>query len=455
MSLRIAALAPLVVAFSISAISPIADAQAVDLPWPEKSGPTADGHVALAEAAGLPLAWDEAAKKNIAWKIPLEGEGHSTPVIGHGKLWFTAATEDAANTSSSTPPTAKCCITSCSSKTPIPNQQPINSYASPSCVLEKVRSTRFGTYGTARIDPTTMTVVWQRRGKRRHYRGRFVADRLRKPADPHVRGIDRQYVAALDRTPARPCGRRPVRTITKISTSKGKPKGDSDYHKATHAVGRARGGRPVDHRRLEAAFESTRHRQRNLGPRTRKHDAARGNALSAGPAIINSGSERATLFGLEARRNHARATSRNRTCSGSAEANCTFVSGARRRAAFFITNQGVLYSVDARSGEITPSIGGSFCSRRSSRATSSMADERGPPRSSGPRANRKTRRQHARRRHAELAVRRRRAMYLRRSYLYKSRRPSSRSSIARRRSVPTPRSPRAAACEFRSPSRSR
>src|SRR5207253_9919850 len=69
-------------------------AHAQRLPWPDKSGPTFNGHVAAEDAKGLPTEWDEAAGRNIAWKVKLEGEGHSTPVIGDGRIWFTAATAD-------------------------------------------------------------------------------------------------------------------------------------------------------------------------------------------------------------------------------------------------------------------------------------------------------------------------------------------------------------------------
>ena len=60
--------------------------------WPDKHGPTFDGVVPPANAEKLPLEWGGASGKNIAWKTPLEGEGHSTPVIGD-------------NTANSSPPT--------------------------------------------------------------------------------------------------------------------------------------------------------------------------------------------------------------------------------------------------------------------------------------------------------------------------------------------------------------
>src|SRR5947207_439237 len=62
--------------------------------WPDRQGPTRDSVVPEAEASKLPLEWDEASGKGVAWKTPLENEGHSSPVIGGDLVWFTAATDD-------------------------------------------------------------------------------------------------------------------------------------------------------------------------------------------------------------------------------------------------------------------------------------------------------------------------------------------------------------------------
>ena len=64
------------------------------LPCPDRSGPTFYGHADPLDARGLPTTWDEATGENVAWKIKLEGAGHSTPVIGYNQLWFTSATVD-------------------------------------------------------------------------------------------------------------------------------------------------------------------------------------------------------------------------------------------------------------------------------------------------------------------------------------------------------------------------
>ena len=80
------------VKFFLLAILFVRPLAAADLPWPNRNGPFQNGCAAERDARGVPMEWDESSGKNIAWKIDLEGLGHSTPVIGHGKLWFTAAT---------------------------------------------------------------------------------------------------------------------------------------------------------------------------------------------------------------------------------------------------------------------------------------------------------------------------------------------------------------------------
>jgi outer membrane protein assembly factor BamB len=54
--------------------------------WPEFRGPTGQG---LAEAGGLPVSWSES--ENIAWKVPVEGLGWSSPVIVDDRIYLTTA----------------------------------------------------------------------------------------------------------------------------------------------------------------------------------------------------------------------------------------------------------------------------------------------------------------------------------------------------------------------------
>ena len=54
--------------------------------WPQWRGPLANG---VAPHANPPVEWSE--KRNVRWKIPLPGKGHSTPVIWGERIFLTAA----------------------------------------------------------------------------------------------------------------------------------------------------------------------------------------------------------------------------------------------------------------------------------------------------------------------------------------------------------------------------
>ena len=140
-----------------------------DLPWPRKTGPFATGVAASVHSQGVPTKWDESQGLNIAWGIDLEGVGHSTPVIGNGRIWFTSATEDGHQQ-------FVYCVSEddgsvvhhellFENEDPEPLNNPVNSYASPTCFLtSNAVYVHFGSYGTARLDVSSANVVWQRRG---------------------------------------------------------------------------------------------------------------------------------------------------------------------------------------------------------------------------------------------------------------------------------------------------
>jgi len=64
----------------------LASANAAD-PWPAFRGPDGDGVVRPSRS--LPVEWSPT--KNIAWRTEVPGEGWSSPVIGGGKVYLTAA----------------------------------------------------------------------------------------------------------------------------------------------------------------------------------------------------------------------------------------------------------------------------------------------------------------------------------------------------------------------------
>jgi len=209
--------------------------------WPDKNGPTYDGIVPAVEAARLPLKWNAETGENIIWKTDLEDEGHSTPVIGGDRIWFTAASMDGKKmyVYGIDRLTGKIVhhILLFENADPEILGNPLNNYAAPSPVLEAdALYVHFGTYGTARIDPQTGSTVWQRRDiNARHFRGPGSSpivhgDMLFLTFD----GIDQQYVTALDKKTGVTLWKTSRTTDYGDLDKEGKPTRDGDMRKAYH-----------------------------------------------------------------------------------------------------------------------------------------------------------------------------------------------------------------------------
>ncbi|MEZ6127653.1 MAG: PQQ-binding-like beta-propeller repeat protein [Planctomycetaceae bacterium] len=213
---------------------------AVDrISWPHRSGPAMDGHVASVDAAGLPVEFSEATGQNVLWKTPLEQIGNSTPVIGQGRVWFTSATPDGKQQFVD-------CVDSETGEVLhhnllFENAEPeslnndINTYASPSCVLESdAVYVHFGEYGTARLNPQSSDVVWERRDlKCRHYRGPgsspvIFEDLLILTFD----GVSAQYLIALNKATGETVWKTDRTTDYGDLDNEGKPKREGDLRKA-------------------------------------------------------------------------------------------------------------------------------------------------------------------------------------------------------------------------------
>lgn len=227
----------------LSLLASVAMAQPATTPlwWPDKQGPTFNGMVPDADAAKLPLQWDEASHKGIAWKTPLEDEGHCTPVIGGDLIWFTAATKDgkkmfvyAINRHDGKIIHHKLLFENAD---PEPLGNPTNNYAAPSCVVEgDAVYVHFGTYGTARLNPLTAEAVWQRRDiKCRHYRGPgsspYLFENLLILTFDGIE--DDQFVTALDKATGKDVWRTKRSTIDYGDLdSKGRPTREGDMRKS-------------------------------------------------------------------------------------------------------------------------------------------------------------------------------------------------------------------------------
>lgn len=233
-------------AFVLALLPVLLNAQPATTPlfWPARNGPTQDGIVPAAEAARVPLEWDGASGKNIAWRVGLEGEGHSTPVIGGDLIWFTSATTDGTKQ-------FVYCVNRHSGKVlhhklvfenaaPEGLGNPLNNYAAPSPALEAdALYVHFGTYGTARIDPLTCEKAWERRDINvRHYRGPgsspiIHGDLLILTFD----GINEQFVTALDKRTGKTVWKTARTTDYGDLDKEGKPTRDGDMRKAYHTPG--------------------------------------------------------------------------------------------------------------------------------------------------------------------------------------------------------------------------
>ena len=130
--------------------------------WPEFRGPSGDGH---SNATDLPLKWSE--DENITWKTPVHGEGWSSPVIWGNQVWMTTSEKKGRELYA-------VCVDRRSGRVvhdikvfdveKPARKNPLNSYASPTPVVEEGRVyVTFGTYGTACLDTGTGKVIWSRR----------------------------------------------------------------------------------------------------------------------------------------------------------------------------------------------------------------------------------------------------------------------------------------------------
>ena len=179
--------------------------------WPDFRGPQGNGLASRPgnlKPLGLPLHWSET--ENIVWKTPIPHAGWSTPVVMNGLIWLTTATLKGHDF-------FVICVDADSGKIrlnkrvfhaddPEPLGNPLNSYASPSAVVEPGRVyVSFGSYGTACLNTETFEVLWTRRDLPcRHFRGPGSSPVLfENLLILTMDGVDVQYLVALDKTTGR------------------------------------------------------------------------------------------------------------------------------------------------------------------------------------------------------------------------------------------------------------
>ena len=331
-------------------------------PWPTKTGPHRNGNADPEHAKGVPVSWDEETGENIAWRIAIEGTGHSTPVIGEGRIWLTSATEDG------TRQFVYCIDVQSGSvihhkllfenANPEPLGNVINTYASPTCVLDgDAVYVHFGTYGTARLDAETADVVWQRRDINvRHFRGPgsspVVVDGL---VILSFDGIDKQFLTALDAETGDTVWTTPRTTDFKDLDETGQPTREGDLRKAysTPAIMEVAGRKQVVSVGSRAAFGydlltgkelwTIEHDDYNAGTRPLPYGET---------VIINTGSRNANLLRLRmdssTRGNVTKSHELWNRPTGNSELPFPVLHGDR---IYFVTDNGVATCIDALAGE--------------------------------------------------------------------------------------------------------
>jgi len=170
--------------------------------WPQYRGPKGDG---LADVnCDPPIEWSES--KNIAWRTDIPGKAWSSPVIWGDKIWLTNASNDGLSMS-------VLAIDRNSGKVLIDrviftneetqkDYHQFNSYGSPTPVCDASRVyVTFGAYGTAALNPSDASVLWQRRDLPcNHYRGAGASPILYgNLLIFSMDGFDVQYLIALDK----------------------------------------------------------------------------------------------------------------------------------------------------------------------------------------------------------------------------------------------------------------
>ncbi len=235
---------PVVAAGLLIMLSPLAGLRAGEPAWPNRNGPERNGQVPAVHAEGIPAEWDEETGNNVRWKVPLEGFGHSTPVLGDRQVWLTAATADGTrqyiyclNADTGSVVHHRLLFENAD---PEPLGNEVNTYASPSCVLEDdAVYVHFGTYGTARLNPKTAETVWERRDiNARHFRGPgsspvVFQDLLILTFD----GIDAQFLTALNKHTGETVWKTPRTTDYGDLDENGQPKLEGDLRKAYSTPG--------------------------------------------------------------------------------------------------------------------------------------------------------------------------------------------------------------------------
>jgi len=181
--------------------------------WPEFRGPTGQGH---SSEQGLPLDWSES--HNVLWKREVPGRGWSSPVVAGNQVWLTTAVKSSGGAS------LRAVAFAVETGAPLVDVEvfqsrradalnPKNSLASPTPIVAGNRVyVHFGQDGTAALT-TTGEIVWKAHLRYESQHGSGGSPVLyRDLLIVNCDGADDAYVAALDVQTGKVKWRTPRRT---------------------------------------------------------------------------------------------------------------------------------------------------------------------------------------------------------------------------------------------------
>jgi len=173
--------------------------ESLNADWPQFRGSDGQGH---SNAKGIPIKWGE--DKNVKWKMPIPGQGYSSPVISGDQIWMTSSEKEGKSLHA-------ICLDLASGKLlhnvkviTTDNAGPrhrLNGFASPTPVLDKERVyVHFGPRGTACLN---------RQGKLQWKNTEFRYNVIQGGASSPILhddlllltcdGIDFQFIVALEK----------------------------------------------------------------------------------------------------------------------------------------------------------------------------------------------------------------------------------------------------------------
>src|SRR5262245_25819180 len=77
---------PVILSIALLTITGFSASAKPDPNWPQWRGPDGQG---VSTETGLPTEWS--ATRNIKWKTPIEGRGHSSPIVWGKRIFLTTA----------------------------------------------------------------------------------------------------------------------------------------------------------------------------------------------------------------------------------------------------------------------------------------------------------------------------------------------------------------------------